>query len=75
GADGGVFSFGDAPYLGSLPASGVSARAVALLPTADGQGYLIVTATGQAYPFGDAVALGSAPTGLDDVVGGAVDGA
>jgi hypothetical protein len=61
GADGGVFAFGDAPYLGSLPAEGVHvADIVGMVPTG-GQGYDLVGADGGVFAFGDAPDLGSLP--------------
>jgi hypothetical protein len=57
-SDGGVFSFGDGEYLGSLPAIHVSGTAVGIGPTASGNGYLIATAAGHVYGFGDATASG-----------------
>jgi hypothetical protein len=65
-SDGGVFSFGDAAFEGSLPGVHVSATGVALLPTLTGAGYLIVTADGRAVDFGDAPQLGDV---ADVVVG------
>ncbi|MCK4178033.1 hypothetical protein, partial [Aciditerrimonas ferrireducens] len=63
GADGGVFAFGNAPYLGSLPGIGVQLPAgdpaQAVAPTQDGQGYWLITKDGQMYTFGDAVNAGT----------------
>jgi hypothetical protein len=61
GRDGGVFTFGDAPFLGSLPARGVSDTVVAAQPTADAAGYLMVGVRGAAYSFGDAPWYGGMP--------------
>jgi hypothetical protein len=58
GADGGIFTFGAAPFFGSLPGIGLAATAVAVLGTASGQGYIIVTASGRAVGFGDAPQFG-----------------
>ena len=68
GADGGVFSFGDAAFHGSLPSFEVDPlnllgppenlrfdgeiRAVDIVATADGSGYWIVLASGTAIKFG-----------------------
>jgi len=67
--DGGVFGFGGAPYLGSLPALAAKAspgkRPKFSLPIAggatspDGKGYLLVSASGSVYAFGDARFAGS----------------
>ena len=57
-ADGGVFAFGDAAFLGS--AAGVSrAAVVALQPTPDGVGYHLLAADGGVFAFGAAPFLGS----------------
>ena len=67
--DGGVFAFGDADFLGSLPSKGIRARAVAVAPTYDGTGYYVLATSGQVYAFGDATVPGrlgparSAPSG------------
>jgi Cellulase (glycosyl hydrolase family 5) len=56
GADGGVFTFGDAKFEGSCPGiGGCAGTAVAVMPDASGQGYWIVTNVGDVYSFGDAV--------------------
>jgi hypothetical protein len=63
GADGGVFSFGDARFEGSCPGiGGCSGAAVAVVPDASGNGYWLVTATGHVYAFGDAVNYGEPGT-------------
>ncbi len=47
-SDGGVFAFGDAKFAGSCPGiGGCSGAAVAVMPDATGNGYWLVTATGQ----------------------------
>ena len=53
-ADGGVFSFGNARYAGSMGASALAAPVVALADTPDGQGYWEVAADGGVFSFGDA---------------------
>jgi hypothetical protein len=56
GADGGVFTFGDAKFEGSCPGiGGCAGAAVAVMPDASGKGYWIVTNVGDVYSFGDAV--------------------
>jgi hypothetical protein len=59
-ANGQVFAYGDATFLGGLPAgaSGGLNPATAIFDTADGGGYWISTALGKIYPFGDAPAEG-----------------
>ena len=66
GSDGGIFSFGQAPFLGSVPGLGLPAKVTALrlAATASGRGYHILGADGGVFTFGDAVFHGSVP-GLD----------
>ena len=60
GADGGVFTFGDAAFEGSCPGiGGCAGAAVAVAPDASGKGYWLVTASGNVYSFGDAVYHGA----------------
>jgi hypothetical protein len=62
-AHGGVFSFGDAQFFGSLPGIGVrpAAPVVGIVPTPDDQGYWLVGQDGGVYAFGDASYVGSVP--------------
>ena len=61
GADGGVFSFGDAGYFGSVPGVGVHVGdIVGMAATPDGRGYWMVGADGGVFSFGDAGYFGSA---------------
>jgi len=73
GKDGGVFTFGDAHYYGSLPGMGIHvADVVGIAPTPDGHGYWIVAADGGVFSFGDAAFYGSLPgmgIHVSDVVG------
>ena len=59
-ANGQVFAYGDATYLGGLPrwCGRRTNPATAIFDTADGGGYWISTALGRVYPFGDAPADG-----------------
>ncbi|MCL2393226.1 MAG: CHAP domain-containing protein, partial [Acidimicrobiaceae bacterium] len=58
-ADGGIFSFGDARFYGSLGAdTNLPAGIVGMAPTPDGKGYLLVGNGGGVYAFGDAVYRG-----------------
>lgn len=62
---GGVFTFGDAVFAGSLPGAGapdlVSGDSVVDLARSHaGAGYLLLTAQGRIYAFGDAVDSGNA---------------
>ncbi len=59
-ADGGVFSFGDAPYEGSTGGLVLVAPIVSVAPTPDGEGYWLVAADGGVFSFGDAAFYGSA---------------
>lgn len=62
GKDGGVFSFGEAPFCGSLPQLGISvANIVGVAPTPDRQGYWLVGADGGVFAFGTAAFHGSLP--------------
>ena len=54
GADGGVFSFGDAHYYGSEAGRGVVTPFVGIAPTADGHGYWIAGDFADVFNFGNA---------------------
>jgi hypothetical protein len=53
-SDGGVFSFGDAHFYGSLASTGPPAPIIGMLPTRTGHGYWIELADGEVLGFGDA---------------------
>ena len=59
-ADGGVFSFGDAGYFGSLSGHRLSSPVVAVAATPSGQGYWMAAADGGVFTFGDAPYRGAA---------------
>ena len=73
GQDGGVFTFGDAHYFGSLPGIGVHVSdVVGMASTPTGHGYWLVAADGGVFGFGDAAFYGSLPgigVHVSDVVG------
>lgn len=73
-ADGGVFSFGDARFFGSMGGKPLNAPVVAMA-AAGGSGYLLAAADGGVFTFGDARFFGSmASTRLNaPVVGVASD--
>jgi len=58
-ADGGIFAFGDAPFLGSMGGKYLRSPIVGMAATADGRGYWLVAADGGIFTFGDAPFLGS----------------
>ncbi|HEY5025509.1 MAG TPA: IPT/TIG domain-containing protein [Acidimicrobiales bacterium] len=62
GNDGGVFSFGGAPFEGSVPSLGIHIKnIVAMVPTADSKGYWMIGSDGGVFAFGDAGFVGSLP--------------
>jgi hypothetical protein len=58
-ADGGVFTQGSAPFLGSLGALRLNGPVVGMAATPDGQGYWLVALDGGVFTFGDAGFYGS----------------
>jgi hypothetical protein len=59
-SDGGVFSYGTAPFLGSLPGLGIHVGdIVGVAVTPDGRGYWLVGSDGGVFGFGDAAYSGS----------------
>ena len=75
GRDGGVFAFGGAQFLGSLPHRHIVpvAPIVGIASTLDGNGYWLVGSDGGVFAFGDAVFYGSLPQ-LHIVPSGAIVG-
>jgi hypothetical protein len=58
-ADGGVFTFGDAKFYGSLGASPQGSPIVSFAPTKTGKGYWLGTADARVWAYGDARAYGN----------------
>ena len=56
--DGGVFSFGRAPFVGSGANLRSPSPFVSMLPSTTGKGYLMLRADGRVAAFGDAPSLG-----------------
>jgi hypothetical protein len=59
GADGGVFTFGDAGFYGSMAQVRLAAQIVGMVAAPGGQGYWLVGADGGVFTFGDAGFYGS----------------
>ena len=57
--DGGVFTFGDAGFYGSMGGKPLNALVVGMAATPDGHGYWLVAADGGVFTFGDAGFYGS----------------
>ena len=57
--DGGMFTFGDAPFLGSTGDLRLNSPIVGMAATPTGRGYWLVAADGGIFTFGDAPFLGS----------------
>jgi hypothetical protein len=60
GSDGGIFSFGNAPFEGSMGGKPLNGRVVGLAATPTGKGYWLTAADGGIFSFGDALFHGSA---------------
>jgi len=59
-ADGGIFSFGDAAFFGSVGSLRINAPVVGMAGTPDGGGYWMVARDGGIFSYGDAAFFGSA---------------
>ena len=60
GRDGGIFTYGDAGFHGSMGAAHLNAPVVGMAATPDGQGYWLVGSDGGIFAFGNAPFYGSA---------------
>jgi len=58
-SDGGVFSFGDAAFHGSMGGTHLNKPIVGMASTPDGKGYWLVASDGGVFSFGDAAFHGS----------------
>jgi hypothetical protein len=58
-SDGGIFTFGDAPFYGSTGGQPLDAHIVGMAATHDGGGYWLVASDGGIFTFGDAQYYGS----------------
>ncbi len=58
-SDGGMFTFGDATFYGSMGGQPLNQPIVGMSPTADGKGYWLVASDGGIFAFGDATFYGS----------------
>jgi len=58
-SDGGVFSFGDAGFYGSMGGKALNRPIVGMAPSASGDGYWLVASDGGVFAFGDAQFEGS----------------
>jgi hypothetical protein len=58
-SDGGVFSFGDAPFYGSMGGTALNRPIVGITSTPSGKGYWLVASDGGVFAFGDAQFEGS----------------
>jgi hypothetical protein len=61
GSDGGIFTFGSAPFYGSTGSLVLQRPVVGMTVTADRGGYWLVAADGGVFSFGDAAFFGSIP--------------
>ena len=59
GIDGGVFTFGDAGFFGSMGGKRLNQPIVGMAPTPSGRGYWLVASDGGIFSFGDAGFFGS----------------
>jgi hypothetical protein len=60
-SDGGIFSFGDAAFYGSMGGHPLNQPIVGMASTPNGGGYWLVASDGGIFSFGDAPYEGSIP--------------
>ena len=58
-SDGGIFSYGDAPFYGSTGSIALNKPIVGMAATPDGKGYWLVASDGGIFSYGDAAFYGS----------------
>jgi len=58
-SDGGLFTFGDAHFMGSMGGTRLNQPVVGMVPTPSGHGYWMVARDGGIFTFGDATFKGS----------------
>ncbi|MGC8481517.1 MAG: CHAP domain-containing protein, partial [Acidimicrobiales bacterium] len=58
-SDGGIFTFGDAPFYGSMGGQPINASVMGMAATPNGEGYWLVGNDGGVFTFGDAPFYGS----------------
>ncbi|MHB8288817.1 MAG: hypothetical protein ACYDEY_06200, partial [Acidimicrobiales bacterium] len=58
-SDGGIFSYGDAKFYGSMGAKHLNAPIVGMASSPDGKGYWFVASDGGIFSYGDAKFYGS----------------
>ena len=61
-SDGGIFSFGDASFLGSMGSQHLNTPITGMAASPDGKGYWEVASDGGIFTFGDAGYVGSVPS-------------
>jgi hypothetical protein len=61
-SDGGIFTFGDAAFEGSMGGQHLNEPVVGMAATPDGRGYWEVASDGGIFTFGDAAFVGSPPS-------------
>jgi len=57
-SDGGIFTFGDASFYGSMGGHSLNSQVAAMIPSPDGAGYGLVMSNSDLFDFGDAITLG-----------------